>query len=55
MEDLYLPPRSRKTLQQINQSEGIASFKILAKTHLREKILFPRKYEIYKNKSEFYI
>jgi len=22
MEDLYLPPRSRKTLQQINQSEG---------------------------------
>ncbi|XP_076641025.1 chromodomain-helicase-DNA-binding protein 1 isoform X4 [Halictus rubicundus] len=24
MEDLYLPPRSRKTLQQINQSEGRA-------------------------------
>lgn len=23
MEDLYLPPRSRKTLQQINQSEGM--------------------------------
>lgn len=22
MEDLYLPPRSRKTLQQINESEG---------------------------------
>jgi hypothetical protein len=22
MEDLYLPPRSRKTLQQINQSES---------------------------------
>lgn len=23
MEDLYLPPRSRKTLQQLNQGEGI--------------------------------
>lgn len=22
MEDLYLPPRNRKTLQQINQSES---------------------------------
>lgn len=28
MEDLYLPPRSRKTLQQINQSgEGILCIK----------------------------
>lgn len=27
MEDLYLPPRSRKTLQQINQSESDGSLK----------------------------
>lgn len=41
MEDLYLPPRSRKTLQQINQSEGMCFYK-----HLQ---FLPHKCETYRN------
>lgn len=38
MEDLYLPPRSRKTLQQTNQGEGVAISQKHLHFLLRERV-----------------
>lgn len=45
MEDLYLPPRSRKTLQQLNQSEGI--FEMLKKYFLLTCKIYKQTHKCY--------